>query len=70
MNNQLKQHLKDLLTTYGVVAILGDDLYYEVEGEPTKDYISGWDQYFDEIVSDTDFKTEIENMHLIITLNT
>jgi hypothetical protein len=50
-------------------AILGDELYYEINGEQKNDPTIGWGDFFQDIVSDKSFKTEIENMHLIIILN-
>ena len=67
--SEYKKHVLDLLSRYGSVAILGDSLFYPIcEDESAEDDMRGWDEYFYEIMSDPDLKTELENMHIIISL--
>ena len=71
MYEKAKQHLLEILSKSdgNTVAIMGDSLYYEINGEVKTDIMRGWDNYFHDIVLDKDFVTESENMHLFITLN-
>lgn len=71
MYDKVKSHLLEVLSNCDnhTVAILGDELYYEVDGEMKTDAMTGFGEYFKDIVTDASFKTEIDNMHLIVTLN-
>ena len=72
MYNKIKHHLIEVLKSCDnhTVAILGDELYYEVDGELKIDPMVGFGSYFQDIVFDKSFKTQIDNMHLIVTPNT
>ena len=63
-----KKYLLNVLSRYKTVAILGDRLFYQIDEETVEDDMLGWDEYFYEIMSDPNFKTELENMHMIISL--
>ena len=69
MNNKVKQRLLELLSTGNAhtVAILGDELYYAIDEEMKTDTAFSWGEYFKDIATDKSFKTDIDNMHLIVT---
>ena len=72
MDVKAKQNLKNILLDCdnNTVVIFGSSLYYELKGETMIDDNYNWGFFFEEIINDSDFITETDNMQLIITLKT
>jgi hypothetical protein len=70
MYNKVKRRLLEVLSNCDnhTGAILGDELYYELDGEMKIDAMKGFGDFLTDILMDASFKTEMENMHLFITL--
>lgn len=72
MYNKAKQHLKSIISSCdnNTVAIMDDDLFYESNGKVIWDQKFQWGVFFDDIINDSEFITDIDNMQLIVQLKT
>ena len=70
MYTKVKERLKQILNKCdeNTVAICGKELFYQINGETKSDFMHGWNDFFDDIVNDEEFATDVENMQLFITL--
>lgn len=68
MDKKQKDLLNKLITLadYNIVAICGNSLCYEADGITEYNNDIQWDEVVEDIMHDSDYQTDVDNMHLFV----